>query len=627
GSLLLTVGSHLDKDKRENLTYYGQELNTATYNLTRMNLILHGVRPAKMKIRNANTLAEDWPEDPSKPGEGVQFDAVVMNPPYSVKRWNKNDLKVSDPRFEVAGVLPPDSKGDYAFLLHGLYHLGQQGAMAIVLPHGVLFRGGSEGEIRRSLIERNYIDTIIGLPSNLFSNTGIPVTVLILKKNRKLGEPVLVIDASKEFIKVGKQNVLQEKDIARIVDTYSGRLELEGYSHLASLKEIKENDFNMNIPRYVEQIEKDLPHDVDGHLYGGIPEDNIRSLKLLNTYAKNSLDQALEELRPGYKRLKVSKEEFTNLILSNPNIQKKTARLSKDLSSYTDSYLNKLKTIDSIERVKALREEMMEELRKLLENYDYVDLYDGYQMIARLWNESLNEDTELIAEGNFYEIARQRLPNMVTKGTGKNKREEQDGFVGALIPNLLIKEILYKEEIKELENLSILLSETESELNEVIEAAKVEGSDEYEALNDCLKRDSEGEPGNSFIKGDLNKELKETDKDDDNYLHIKRAIELMDSRTDYNREKNNKTKELDSLVEDRILNLTNKEIDYLIELKWFKEIKTEITSLITDPVKEEIDTLIELNERYSQTLEDLDREIEALEKDFQSLLSELVVTK
>ena len=270
---------------------------------------------------------------------------------------------------------------------------------------------------------------------------------------------------------------------------------------------------------------------------------------------------------------------------------------------------------------------MMEELRKLLESYDYVDLYDGYQMIARLWSESLNEDTELIAEGDFYRVARQRLPNMVTKGTGKNKREEQDGFVGALIPNLLIKETLYKEEIKELENLSALLSETDSELNDLIEAAKVEGSDEYEALNDCLKRDSEGEAGNSFVKGDLNKELKDTDKDDDNYPHIKKAIELMDSRTDYNREKNNKTKELDSLVEDSILNLTNKEIDYLIELKWFKEINTEITSLITDPIKEEIDTLIELNERYSQTLEDLDREIEALEKDFQSLLSELVVTK
>src|SRR5699024_6653361 len=147
GSLLLTVRKHLNEDTQRILTYYGQERNTATYNLTRMNLLLHGVRPEKMTIRNGDTLAEDWPEDPKRPNEGVQFDAVVMNPPYSAKNWNRSNLKVSDPRFEIAGVLPPDSKGDYAFLLHGLFHLGQHGTMAIVLPHGVLFRGGTEGEI------------------------------------------------------------------------------------------------------------------------------------------------------------------------------------------------------------------------------------------------------------------------------------------------------------------------------------------------------------------------------------------------------------------------------------------------------------------------------------------------
>lgn len=152
GSLLLTVKKHLDKNVQRDLAYYGQEKNTATYNLTRMNLLLHGVRPEKMTIKNGDTLSSDWPEDPENPNEGVQFDAVVMNPPYSAKNWNKAGLKVSDPRFEVAGTLPPDSKGDFAFLLHGLYHLGTNGTMAIVLPHGVLFRGSSEGEIRKRLL-------------------------------------------------------------------------------------------------------------------------------------------------------------------------------------------------------------------------------------------------------------------------------------------------------------------------------------------------------------------------------------------------------------------------------------------------------------------------------------------
>ena len=272
GSLLLTVKKHLDKNAQKELKYYGQEKNTATYNLTRMNLLLHGVRPNKMMIKNGDTLAHDWPEDPSKPNEAVQFDGVVMNPPYSVSNWNKAELKVSDPRFEIAGTLPPDSKGDFAFLLHGLYHLDTQGTMGIVLPHGVLFRGSSEGDIRQRLLEKSNIDAIIGLPSNLFTNTGIPVVIIILKKNRKIDAPVLIIDASKSFIKVGKQNVLQEKDIAKIVDVYVNKAEIRGYSHLASREEIKNNEYNLNIPRYVESIDTEISHDVDAHLLGGIPQ-------------------------------------------------------------------------------------------------------------------------------------------------------------------------------------------------------------------------------------------------------------------------------------------------------------------------------------------------------------------
>src|SRR5699024_3153599 len=192
---------HLNEEGRKDLHYYGQEKNTATYNLTRMNLLLHGVRPEKMTVKNGDTLAQDWPEDPERPNEGVQFDAVVMNPPYSVKNCNQAGLKVTDPRLEIAGVVPPDSKGDYTFLLRALCHLGQEGTMAIVLPHGVLFRGGAEGEIRKRLLDKNHIDAVIGLPDKLFTNTGIPVTVIILKKNRALDDPVLMIDASKAFVK------------------------------------------------------------------------------------------------------------------------------------------------------------------------------------------------------------------------------------------------------------------------------------------------------------------------------------------------------------------------------------------------------------------------------------------
>src|SRR5699024_5650685 len=196
---------------------------------------------------------------------------VVMNPPYSVKNWNQEGLIVTDPRCDIAGGLPSDSKGDYAFLLHGLFHLGQEGTMAIVLPHGVLFRGGAEGEIRNRLLDKNHIDAVIGLPDKLFTNTGIHVIVIILEKNRALDAPVLMIDVTKSFVKEEKQNVIQEKDIAKIVDTYIERTEKKGYSHKASQKENKENEYNLNITRYIEALDEEIAQDVDAHLYGGIP--------------------------------------------------------------------------------------------------------------------------------------------------------------------------------------------------------------------------------------------------------------------------------------------------------------------------------------------------------------------
>lgn len=306
GSLLLTVSKLLANEDKKLLQYFGQEYNTATYNLTRMNLLLHGVQPDHMTVNNADTLREDWPEDPKNPQQSRQFDAVVMNPPYSFN-WSKGEdsaydnASLTDPRYQDYEALAPKTKADFAFLLHGLYHLDQNGAMAIVLPHGVLFRGGDEGKIRENLIKKNQIDAIIGMPSNLFTNTGIPVIVMVLKKNRMQNNDndVLIIDASKGFIKDGKQNKLREKDIAKIVDTIKNRQETSGYSHLATLAEIKDNEFNLNIPRYVESDDVEEVHDVEGILHGGIPKYAISQLKVLNSIANIDLWNNLEEIRPG----------------------------------------------------------------------------------------------------------------------------------------------------------------------------------------------------------------------------------------------------------------------------------------------------------------------------------------
>lgn len=258
GSLLLTVRNEVPNgDKQGVVHFYGQELNTVTYNLARMNLMMHGVTYNNMDLRNGNTLDRDWPDGPDASGidRPRSFDAVVANPPYSAK-WDNNSNRMKDPRFSDYGKLAPASKADYAFILHSLYHLNAKGTMAIVLPHGVLFRGAAEGIIRKTLIDKNYLDAVIGLPANLFYGTSIPTTILVFKKNR-LRRDILFIDASREFIKSKNQNNLGQEHIDKIIETYKQRQDVDKYAHVASLDEIKDNDYNLNIPRYVDTFEEE----------------------------------------------------------------------------------------------------------------------------------------------------------------------------------------------------------------------------------------------------------------------------------------------------------------------------------------------------------------------------------
>lgn len=248
GSLMLNVRNYLNYP--DSVKYHGQELNTTTYNLAKMNLVLHGVDKEDMRLRNGDTLNKDWPTD-----EPYTFDSVLMNPPYSAK-WSADETFLDDSRFHRYGKLAPKSKADFAFLLHGYYHLKDSGTMAIVLPHGVLFRGAAEGVIRKKLLEDGSIYAVIGMPANLFFGTSIPTTVIILKKNRTTRD-VLFIDASKEFTKGKNQNKLSEENINKIIETYKTRGNAEKYAHVASFDEIKENDYNLNIPRYVDTFEEE----------------------------------------------------------------------------------------------------------------------------------------------------------------------------------------------------------------------------------------------------------------------------------------------------------------------------------------------------------------------------------
>ena len=321
GSLLINIGHSIAKymDDPNRIRYYAQELKSNTYNLTRMNLVMRGILPDNIVTRNGDTLADDWPyfdeSDPIGTYDPIYADAVVSNPPYS-QRWDPEG-KENDPRYSNYGVAPK-SKADYAFLLHDLYHLRPDGIMTIVLPHGVLFRGGEEEKIRRNLVERNHIDAIIGLPANIFYGTGIPTIIMVLRQKRE-NTDTLIIDASKGFIKEGKNNKLRACDIRKIVDTVIKRVDVPKYARRVSKEEIRKNEYNLNIPRYVDSSEPTESWDVYASMFGGIPEEELNALSSYwNVFP--SLKQDLFTTDGKCSHIKV--DDLKSTILANADVQK-----------------------------------------------------------------------------------------------------------------------------------------------------------------------------------------------------------------------------------------------------------------------------------------------------------------
>lgn len=278
GSLLLHARSYMNEDCRNNIQYFGQEISHTTYNLARMNMILHNVPFTYQHFRNGDTLGADWPTE-----EPTSYDATVMNPPYS-QNWSAAAGFLNDPRFQAYEKLAPKSRADFAFLLHGFYHLKDDGTMGIILPHGVLFRAAGEGTIRKHLLENGSIYAVIGLPANIFFSTGIPTCVIILKKNNT-DRSVFFIDASKEFRKEKAQNYMDSEHINKIIDAYEKREDVDKFAHLATFEEIKENDYNLNIPRYVDTSEPE-------------PEVDLSAVSVLIHDLDNQIKQSMNELLP-----------------------------------------------------------------------------------------------------------------------------------------------------------------------------------------------------------------------------------------------------------------------------------------------------------------------------------------
>lgn len=480
GSLLINIGKSASKyiEGKNKIKYYAQELKENTYNLTRMNLVMRGIEADNIVTRNGDTLEDDWPyfdeNDPIESYNPLYVDAVVSNPPYS-QSWNPTD-KYGDPRYAGYG-LAPKGKADYAFLLHDLYHIKPDGIMTIVLPHGVLFRGGEEGKIRKNLIEKNKIDTIVGLPANIFYGTGIPTIIMILKQKRDNSD-ILIIDASKGFIKEGKNNKLRASDIKKIVDVVTKRETVNKFSKVVSREEIRANDYNLNISRYVDSSDKAESWDIYASMFGGIPNaevDNLNKYWEAFPVLRSSL---FENISSNYCKLIVS--DIKKAIKEHINIKDFEYKFKNAFNNF-DKYLeneliNKMETLSISKTEETLSNNIFERLTDI----PLIDKYEAYQLLDDDWN-NITIDLEIIQTEGF-NATKVVDPNLVMKKKNNKEQEVQEGWKGHIIPFELIANTILKEDkqaIKEKEN---RLSEIASEYEELMDA--LSDDEKQKLLND-----------------------------------------------------------------------------------------------------------------------------------------------
>jgi len=500
GSLLINIGKAMNRylDSDNKIDYYAQELKENTFNLTRMNLVMRDIKPANINVRNGDTLEDDCVtvrfRDTMSTYTLVKVDAVVSNPPYSQKWSSKN--KENDPRYKSYG-LAPRGKADYAFLLHDLYHLKQDGIMTIVLPHGVLFRGNAEGEIRKNLIEKNKIDTIIGLPANVFFGTGIPTIIMVLKHNKKTND-VLIIDASKGYEKSGKSNKLRSCDIRKITDTIRDRVSIEKFSKVVSKDEIRKNEYNLNIPRYVDSSEPAEKFDLYSTMFGGIPKSELMELSNYWKELNGLIDEIFSSDDGEYFYL--NSEDFRKIIKEHNSAKKYIGNYRNAFGGFKEMLKEDL--IDGILDVEIAeeREKIVKDIFKRLRNIELVDKYKAYQIFANTWNMT-ETDLEMILDEGF-EIINLVDPNMVVK---KKKEEDeevpevQEGWRGRILPFELVQENLLKDEVDEIKSIESRLAEITSEYGEILDSLE-----EDEKNAEYVKEDN-----SAFVNAEVKKYMKE----------------------------------------------------------------------------------------------------------------------
>ena len=616
GSLLINIGKAVARRNGDPdcIKYYAQELKENTYNLTRMNLVMRGILPDNIVVRNGDTLEDDWPwfdtvDNKDETYEPLFVDAVVSNPPYS-QNWDPSGKDI-DPRFEYG--MAPKSKADYAFLLHDLYHLRPDGIMCIVLPHGVLFRGGEEGTVRKNLVEHGHIQAIIGLPANIFYGTGIPTIVMVLRKQRAADERgVLIVDASKHFVKEGKNNKLRACDIKRIVDAVTSNANVEGYSRHVSIEEIRANDYSLNIPRYVDSSEAPESWDIFATMFGGVPKAELAALDKYWAAWPGLREELFIDGDGSCARAKV--KDVAGTIKGNAGVKAFTQRFQDAIAPLPAIMRQQL--LSAPANVDALSEEdnLAAAIDEMLDGVPLVDPYAAYQELDEAW-QGIAIDLEIIQTEGF-DAVHAVDPNMVVKKKKGEDVEVQDGWLGHVLPFELVQGRMLSQDADVIAAKEARMQAIAQELGEILENMDEEDKGSTEAVN---------EEGDAFVAAVLKREAKAAGKNPE--TDLERALVKAQSLVDEEKALKKQVKELRIQLEEKakdvIEALSDEQCVELLAAKWIEPLCKRLAELPGAVVDGFIATVTALCDKYRTTYADVCDQIVTAEQELSSMLDDL----
>lgn len=605
GSLLLKVAEEAPRG----ITIYGQEMDNATWSLARMNMILHGYATAE--LWRGNTLADPHFKNPD--GSLKTFDFAVANPPFSQKNWTSGLDPAHDQfgRFEYG--VPPAKNGDYAFLLHIIKSLRSTGKAAVIMPHGVLFRGNAEANIRRELVRRGLIKGIIGLPPNLFYGTGIPACIIVIdKEHARTRTGIFMIDASRDFVKDGNKNRLRERDIRKIVDVFNGQLEIPRYSRMVPLKEIEANDYNLNIPRYIDSSDPEDLHDLDAHLHGGIPQRDVDDLQAYWDVFPSLRDRLFGPGdRPGYLTPKIHPRDLKATIRANADFQAYAGHVRAVFEGWADTYRSPLYEITQGDQPKEIIRVLADDLLARFADTPLIDSYDVYQRLMDYWAETMQDDLYLITTVGWVEAAR---PRLITENKDKKNQETPDLVIGRqkiktdLIPPALIVAHYFAHEQAELERLQAAADTAASELDAFVE----EHSGEEGPLAGVVRDD--GKVTRAGLRARI-KELQQDDTpdNDEEWIALHKCLKLLDDKSAAESAVKAAQDALDRRTLARYGELSEGEIKALvIEDKWLAALRTALDEEVGRVAQRLTGRIKELEERYAEPLPEIEAEVAAL---------------